>query len=147
MQQPHDIRNVIRILNQLGRTTIKAIRIDSNEIVDGELVDQRVESVVQNGVIETTETVYSRTLDCGHIAQVSSISATCDICSRRVCDACHSICRRCNRCVCRYCHRVDADDQGGEIYCKDCYMDVKAGRTAANVSRAVFGFIFKREGE
>ena len=144
MLQPHEIRNLIRALSQLGRKTTEIIHIDSDEIGDGELVDREVLSSVQAGGIEIKETSYNRLLDCGHVTRASSIAATCDLCGRMVCEKCYAICRNCNICVCRYCYRVYADEYGEETFCTSCYMDVKARRTAINASKAIFRFFVKK---
>ena len=144
MLQPHEIRNLIRAISQLGRTTRETIHLDSRAIDDGELVDREIISTIREGGIDIRETSYSRLLDCGHIGQVSSIAGECDLCQRRVCDACFFSCARCRRSVCRYCARVHVDDDGEGIFCTSCYMDVKARSTAIKASRAIFRFFVRK---
>ena len=144
MNQPSEILKIIRMINQLGRTTRETIHLDSGEIDDGELVDREVTSTIQEGGIEINETLHSRLLDCGHIGQASSIAGECDLCQRRVCEACFFSCDRCRRSVCRYCARVHVDDDGEGIFCTSCYMDVKARRTAINASKAIFRFFVRK---
>ncbi len=144
MLQPHEIRNLIRAISQLGRTTRETIHLDSGAIDDGEFVDNEVVSTIREGGIDIRETSYSRLLDCGHIGQASSIAGECDLCQRRACDACFFSCARCRRSVCRYCARVHVDDDGEAIFCTSCYMDVKARRTAINASEAIFRFFVRK---
>ena len=144
MNQPHDIRNLIRAINQLGRKTTEVIHLDYGEIGDGELLDREVVSSVQETGIEIKETSYKRQLDCGHMARASDIAAVCDICGGTCCEKeCAAICYSCHRILCRYCYKVHTDEEGEKTYCSSCYMDVKARRTAINASRAIFRFFVK----
>lgn len=142
MLQPHEIQNLIRVMNQLGRTTTEMINI-SDEINDGELIDRETRSVIRDGVVEVEEVSYSRMLDCGHIASASSIAATCDVCGRRVCSECCSICAKCNLLVCRYCYRIYVGEEGEETLCTACHWDVKRKDTVIRASKGIFRFFVK----
>ncbi len=144
MLQPHEIRNLIRAISQLGRTTRETIHLDSGEIDDGEFVDTEVISTIQEGGIEINEKLYSRLLDCGHIGQASSIAGECDLCHGWPCSECFFSCDRCRRSVCRHCARVLVDDDGEGIFCTSCYMDVKARRIAINASKTIFRFFVRK---
>lgn len=143
MNQAHDIRNLIRIINQLGRKTTEVTHLDYGRMSDGDLVDREVVSSVQETGIEIRETSYRRYLGCGHMTRASDIAAVCDICEGTCCSECAAICHRCHRGLCKYCYKVHIDEEGEKTYCSSCYMDVKARRTAINASRAIFRFFVK----
>lgn len=145
MNQPHQILNMIRMINQLGRKTTKVVNLDRGEIGDGgELVDREEVSSVQDTGIDIRETSYSRLLDCGHFGQAGSIAGECDLCGRLVCPDCLFVCLHCRRAICRYCSRVFMGEGVEEIYCTSCCMDVKAKRAAISASKAIYSFFVKR---
>lgn len=147
MNQPHQILNMIRMINQLsqlGRKTAEVVHLDHGEISDGDLVDREVVSSVQDTGIDIKETSYKRVLDCGHVGQANSIAGECDLCSRLTCPDCLFVCQNCRRAICRYCSRVFVDEGVEEIYCTSCYADTKAKRAAISASKAIYGFFVKK---
>ena len=143
-----NLRELEERINQLGRTTVKRVRLNAPGMGVQDFPDEEKISVVRNGVAETQVITNIRLLDCGHFGQISSISSACDICSRISCDKCIQQCEICGFNVCRYCRRPSIDRDGHErMLCDSCRTKENRRRATSTVSRAIVGFFVSREEE
>ena len=145
LKDPEILDLMRKLTSKLGRKTMEVTHLDSSEVADGETVDSAVISSIQeDDGVEIKHISYVRYLDCGHIAQANSIVGVCENCGRRVCDACHFTCAKCRQSICRYCGQSLVNNDVEETFCVLCYPDVKARRTAINVSKALFRFFSRK---
>ncbi|MFC1718346.1 hypothetical protein ACFL6S_32115 [Candidatus Poribacteria bacterium] len=145
--QSHEMHNLLRVLKRLGRTIKERVIINSDEVEDGQLTDREVVTSFQDGNFTVEETQYYHTLDCSHLAPVSSIAATCDICGNRVCQSCVSVCSKCQKLICRCCSRIYADEHSEQTLCTSCHWDVKRKDNALKACKSVYGFFVKTKGD
>jgi len=141
--QDNNIQNLLRLLNQFGRTTRQTTIIDNGEFVDGVMVSKETRASVNGSNVDIDETSYHRMLDCGHIAMSpSDVTASCDVCGRWVCENCLFVCSRCNLHTCHRCCKVYSDNGVEKILCSACLWDTKR---KDNVKKAFCFFVKVKE--
>ena len=139
--KPHEARNIIRKLSQMGRDKEEIVSIDLADIIEGERVQKTTRFRIEGDTIITQEIIHKSLMPCGHIGNVGDIVFVADCCGRLTCSICIFPCSNCGLRLCPHCRHLD---EQGQILCGRCYA-IQKRKEAARRTCSVLKQFFTQE--